>query len=233
MQYFQRSIGSPNITAAPQALPGGGASSVPPLHLQIGGEEGEIDTTDTPTFKTDGTQGDSLEKLIITKSAEALNQVIKEYQFDLWTGEEEVTVYASVPVNLELPNQLVAKVGGVYILISKISFELGVKIVQTRFKLDRQAQYEFALAVENKVSGKVTAAARKKNAETTNLSPHIKKEVPPGEKPVENGATLKFGLKAFFPFEELLGGKKMERIYVVKPRDESAAATVNTEPHRK
>jgi hypothetical protein len=141
------------------------------------------------------------------------------HHFDLGTGDEEVTAYAKVPVNLELPKPLVVRVDGIYVLISKISFQLGIKIVQTRFKLDRQAQYEFALAVESKVTGKVIAAARKKDAKTTNLSPWAQKEVPAGEKAVEDGSFMKIGLKAFFIFEEMLNGKMVERILVVKPSD--------------
>jgi hypothetical protein len=219
MQLFQRSIGQPNLTAAPQILPGGGIPPTPTLHLEIGGEEGETDTSFTPIVNADATPGDSLERLIIRKSAEALNQVIQGHHFDLGTGDEEVTAYAKVPVNLELPKPLVVRVDGIYVLISKISFQLGIKIVQTRFKLDRQAQYEFALAVESKVTGKVIAAARKKDAKTTNLSPWAQKEVPAGEKAVENGSFMKIGLKAFFIFEEMLNGKMVERILVVKPSD--------------
>ncbi len=106
-----------------------------------------------------------------------------------------------------------AKVDGIYILISRISFEVGVKILQTRFKLDRQAQYQFALAVESKVSGKITTATRKRDAHTTDLLAFEQKEVPVGAQPVENGMVLKFALKAFFPFEEVFAGQKPKRIY--------------------
>ena len=65
IQYFQRSIGSPDITAA--AAGASGRRCVhwfPRLHLHIGGEEGEVDTTDhalrtRPTAR----RRDSLEKL--------------------------------------------------------------------------------------------------------------------------------------------------------------------------
>jgi hypothetical protein len=221
IQYFQRSIGNPNITAAVQTIPGV-EPSAPRLNLQIGGEEGEVDTTFTATFKTDGMEGDSLEKLLINKSAEALAQVIQGHHFDLGTEEDDISAYVTVPVNLELPNQLVAKVDGTYILISKIAFDLGVKILQTRFKLDRQAQYQFALAVENKVSGKITTATRKRDTETTNLSAFARKEVPAGEQPVESGSILKFALKAFFPFAEVFAGQKPQRIYAASQPGKSS-----------
>jgi hypothetical protein len=228
MQYFQRSIGEPNLTAGVQVMRDGSVPPTPSLHIQIGGEEGETDTSATPLVNADATPGDTLEKLIIRKSAEAMNQVIQGHHFDLGTGDEEVTQYAKVTVNVEPPTPLVVRVDGLYVMISKISFQLGLKIIQTRFKLDRKAQYEFAFAVESKVTGKVTEATRKRGEATTDLYPWMKIGVPAGEKAVENGSFMKFGLKGFFAFDEMLNGKMVERVSVIKPPDVAVSADTNS-----
>ena len=198
-------------------MPDGSAPPTPALLLQIGGEEGETDTSSTPLVNADATPGDTLEKLIIRKSSEAMNQVIQGHHFDLGTGDEKVTKYAKVLVNVEPPTPLVVRVDGLYVMISKISFQLGLKIRQTRFKLDRKAQYEIAVAVESKVTGKVTEVTRKRGEATTDLYPWAKTGVPAGEQVVENSSFMKFGLKALFAFEEILNGQMVERVSVVKP----------------
>ena len=230
MQYFQRSIGEPSLTAGVQVMPEGGIPPTPAVLIQIGGEEGETDTSITPLVNADAMPGDSLEKLIIRKSAEAMNQVINGHHFDLGTGDEDVTEYAKVLVNVEPPTPLVVRVDGIYVMISRISFQLGLKIIQTRFKFDRQAQYEFALAVESKVTGKVTVASRRKDAATTELYPWANLGVPAGEQVVENGSFMKFGLRAFFLFEEMLNGKMVERVLAAQPPVVGASPADGTSP---
>jgi hypothetical protein len=88
-------------------------------------------------------------------------------------------------------------------MVPKFSFDLGIKISQSRITVDRAEKYLFALAVENCVNGKVSSAARERSAPHTVLS-ELRPEAPPpgGEAPVTNGSVLRVFLKPLFPFEE-------------------------------
>jgi hypothetical protein len=55
--------------------------------------------------------------------------------------------------------------------LSKIAFDLGLKVEQSRFQIDRSEPYAFALAVENCVQHQVTFAMRNKDAVVTELVP--------------------------------------------------------------
>jgi len=78
------------------------------------------------------------------------------------------------------------------------------------------------------VTGKVTEATRKRGEATTDLYPWMKIGVPAGEKAVENGSFMKFGLKGFFAFDEMLNGKMVERVSVIKPPDVAVSADTNS-----
>ncbi|MCU1269206.1 MAG: hypothetical protein JWN74_500 [Acidobacteriaceae bacterium] len=202
IQYFQRSIGNLKVDASTLALPGLPPKS-PHLDLHIVGEEGETGTTSTPTTKADGTSGETLEKIIVEKSAEALNQLVQSNNFIL--GEDDaIERWMKTPVNIEAPNTIVAQISGTPVFISRISFDLAVKITQHRFQYDRKARYQFALAIENKLTGKVTAATRLKDAEKTHLATIEPEKVEDREAVLKNGSVMKVTLKGFFPFEEAL-----------------------------
>jgi hypothetical protein len=109
----------------------------------------------------DGTVGEkTLEKHFAEGAEKALARAM-ETTFII-NGGEECTRYFHVGVNLVPPQ-------GVYTVVvapqrvlmsSKISFDLGLKISQSRITHDRAEQYRFALALENCVNGVVSAASR-------------------------------------------------------------------------
>jgi hypothetical protein len=190
------------VSAAALTLPGEQAA---PIHLNliIGDEESGEGTTSTSTVRPDGTPGDTLEKVIIDKSAEAFVQFVQNNGFML--GDEAATDrYAVTRVNIEPPNKIIVPINSRNVLISGISFDLAIKITQNRFQFDRKARYQFALAIENKITGKVMAATRVKDADFTDIT-KLRTQEPNGDEPVlENGSTMKITLKGFFSFEEYL-----------------------------
>jgi hypothetical protein len=92
--------------------------------------------------------------------------------------------------------------------LPRMTCEIGIRVVQSRFKFDRGDKYLFALAIENCISGAVYAASRTKDAETTTLQPLPPPPAPP-ENPekqaLRNGPIMRVVTKAFFDFKELEG----------------------------
>lgn len=208
MQYFQRSVGNLQVSATTLALHGEQPAPIH-LNLQIGNEETGEGTTSTATVKLDGTSGDNLEKIIIDKSAEALAQLVNKNNFLMGDGDG-IDRYVATRVDIQAPNNLIVPIGSRNVIVSKISLDLAVKITQNRFQLDRKALYQFVLAIENKVTGRVMAATRAKDSDITDLA-RLQSDEPNEDNPIlENGSTLKITLKGFFPFEEYLNASKIQ-----------------------
>ena len=95
---------------------------------------------------------------------------------------------------------------GEIIIIPKMSFNLGIKITQSRITVDRAKKYRFALALENCINGKTSSASRLMNAPQTVLTDIILvQDSCEGGAPFVNGSILRVFLKGFFPIEEMKG----------------------------
>jgi hypothetical protein len=90
----------------------------------------------------------------------------------------------------------------------KISFDLGIKISQSRVSHDRAEQYKLALALENCVNGTVSSASRSREAKVTTLS-QIDAKPEAGEGVLHNGSVLRVFIKGYFQYGETEG---LERI---------------------
>jgi hypothetical protein len=163
----------------------------------LGGPE-----SSTPTLKRDGSPGgDPLEKYLFDAAHKALAQALS--QFQMINGGAECTRYVLCPVNLVPDTPFRVPLNGEIIIIPKFSFDLAIKVAQSRITVDRAKQYKFALALENYVTGSISAASRPLDAALTTLAELGPKEPPPdGEAPFVNGTLLRVEIKGFFPFEE-------------------------------
>ncbi|MGA7385982.1 MAG: hypothetical protein WBW81_15210 [Methylocella sp.] len=96
---------------------------------------------------------------------------------------------------------------GEILIIPKISFDVAIKIIQSRITVDRAKQYKFALALENYVTGTISAASRSLDPDAlTTLAELGRKEPnPTNEVPFVNGSLLRVRVEGFFPFEETKG----------------------------
>lgn len=157
----------------------------------------------TSTLKMDGTPGgDSLEKHLFDAVQKALPQALTEFQ--MINGGAECTSYVLCPVNLVPTNAFLVPLNGEVIIIPKLTFDLGIKISQSRITVDRAKQYKFAVALENYVTGKISAASRQPDAAVTNLVELAPQVVSPnGEQPYINGSLMRVVIKGFFPFDEM------------------------------
>jgi hypothetical protein len=105
-----------------------------------------------------------------------------------------------------LPEQpLVLKIGDEVVLVDGISFELGLKYVQSPIRFDRREKFAFALAVQDCITNAVTAASQELACETTQLTTLIPSVQAPAQEAFVNGSVLKVILNSWFPFTEHQG----------------------------
>ena len=182
-------------------FPGATAYSVgPAVHLNL--RFGPDDTsTKTPIEPYPGLSDATFESLMEGIAAQVAQQVWKpEKLFDGLPGQRSFWKHADVAFN----GPVVVPQGFGKVFISKMSFDIGVRIHQSRFQMDRGARYVFALAVEDCVRGVTRSAARSKDEPFTVVSP-VRVEERQDEEPMRNGSILVVMLKGFFDFDELAG----------------------------
>lgn len=199
LQVIQPGIG--NVASEGATKIGNPFNNSPVAFNFVFGDEGPQSTT--TTLKRDGSPGgDSLEKYIFEAAQKALTQGLT--QFQMLNGGAECTRYVLCPVNLIPDVPFRVPQNGEIIIIPRITFDLGIKVCQSRVTVDRAKQYKFAVAVENFVTGKVSAASRQLDAALTNLV-ELGGQTPPsgGEQPYVNGSLLRVAIKGFFQFEEM------------------------------
>lgn len=201
LQVVQPSIGNP-VFHTPLII--GGLSDEPiSINLEFDGN-GPLSTT--PLLLTDGTVGKKSLEVHFAESAEkALSQAMQR-NFII-NGGAECTRYFHMEVNLMPDSPFEVPLGQRVLVSPKISFDLGIKISQTRITHDRAEQYKFALALENCVNGTVSSASRSREAAVTTLS-QIDTQ-PTGEGVLHNGSVLRVFIKGYFPYGETQG---LERI---------------------
>ena len=105
------------------------------------------------------------------------------------------------PVNVLPDVPFRVPMNGEILIIPKISFDVAIKIVQSRITVDRAKQYKFALALENYVTGTISAASRSldPDALTTLAELGRKEPLPTDEAPFVNGSLLRVESEGLFP----------------------------------
>lgn len=199
LQVIQPSIGNPAPHYA--AKIGNPFNNAPIAFNFVFGAEGP--ESSTPTLKEDGSSGGkSLEQYFFNATQKALPQVLA--QFQMINGGADGTTYVLCPVNLVPKKPVLVPVNGEVLIMPKWTFDLGIKISQTRITVDRAKQYKFAVALENYVTGKISAASRQIDAVLTNLAELGSMAEPrSGEQPFVNGSIMRVVIKGLFPFDEM------------------------------
>jgi len=170
------------------------------LNFEFGGD-GPV--SNTPTLKPDGSAGRSVEEHIFESAHKALIQALGA-AFTI-NGGETCTRYMLCPVNMILPEPFRIPHNGELLIIPNMSFDLGIKISQSRITVDRAKQYQFAVAVENRVNGNVSAASRRVDASSTTVAELVRPEISDPNDVLKNGAVMRVILKALFPMSEMSG----------------------------
>jgi restriction endonuclease len=198
LQVIQPSIGNIRTDGAFKI---GNPFVTTPITLPLAvGPEGF--TSCTRTLKRDGSPGGELfEKYLADAVQQALSNTLAQVQ--MINGGAECTGYVGSPVNLVPDVPFKIPLNGEVLMIPRMSFDLGIKIQQSRITVDRAQRYGFALALENFITGAVSAASRPTDANVTTLAELEIEEPPSGEQALVNGTLMRVVMKAFFPFEEI------------------------------
>jgi hypothetical protein len=118
-----------------------------PIQINLAfGDDGP--TSSTPTLKRDGSPGgEPLEKYIMDGVRQTFDLTLGK--FHLINAGEECTRYIGCPVNLVPDVPFRIPVNGEIIILPKVSFDMGIKVTQSRITVDRAKNFRFALALEN------------------------------------------------------------------------------------
>jgi hypothetical protein len=173
LQVIQPAIGNPSIQGASASVPFGRAIGSLSLSLSYGAE-GPLSSTPILNPEEDGV-------LLEARVSDAARKALAIFMAEAFTinGGAECTRYMLGKVNLEPLQPFVIAINNVRVTIPKMSFDLGIKILQSRITIDRAKQYMFALAIENCINGNVSTAARTLDADHTTLSPVVPIEAAP------------------------------------------------------
>ncbi len=198
LHVIQTSIGNPCFER-PIVV---GAPTNEPIVLNMEfNENGPVSST--KLLLPDGTIGKKpLEQHLVDGAEIALAQMM-ENSFII-NGGEECTRYFNIIVPLVSTSPFSILLGPRVLVSPKITFDLGLKISQSRITHDRAQQYRFALALENCVNGVVSAASRARENKVTTLAEIVPK--PRSDEAIlENGSVLRVFVKGYFPFSEMNG----------------------------
>ena len=195
LQVISRSIGN-------LALPGAGKigsqpRNTPILLTLVVGADGPVSVT--PTMMQDGSEGDSVERQILSGAAKVQQQRFCE-GFTI-NGGAEGTYHMVGSTVLNFTPPLMVPVQGETVVIPRVTFDLAFRIHQTRLTVDRARNFKFAVAIQNCVTGEKMSASRGIDEARTVLA-GIAPAVPTADV-VVNGQVLRAFTKGFFPFEEI------------------------------
>jgi hypothetical protein len=200
LQVIQPSVGNVVVDGG---MAVGNPTNGAPIYFNLEfGSQGPISST--PTLKKDGTPGGKDVEVYI---AETANQSMMEALGEPFTinGGEECTRYIGRPVNVQFTSPLTIPLNGAFVLIPKLSFQLGIKIMQSRITIDRAKQYRFALAVVNCINGNLSSVAKRIDGHETVLAEMVTLDGKSGEPPLVNGSIMRVILGGFFQIEEMNG----------------------------
>jgi hypothetical protein len=210
LQVMQPSIGNP-VFHNPVVF---GLPSNDPISINLEfNENGPVSTT--PLLLADGTIGKKSLEIHFAESAEKSLAQALERNFII-NGGAECTRYLNMEVNLLPDSPFKVPLGQRVLMSSKISFDLGIKISQSRISHDRAEQYKFALALENCINGTVSAASRSREATITTLS-QLDAETERDEGVLQNGSIFRVVIKGYFKYDEMKGLEKIPFESVSRP----------------
>jgi hypothetical protein len=195
MQFYQASLGNLKITRAAQL---GAPSAILKLNLGGGPEQSVTPTLDATTQQP----GPSLEELIEATAARSLSAATQA-DFTI-NGGVECTTYGLAPVVIKPQVPIVLPQASGALLIHELTYDLGIRIDQKPFRVDRLESYEFALIVEDCVRNALSTASKRHDEPNVQLE-ELTERQPTADELLRNGSVLKIYLKGFFAFDELKG----------------------------
>jgi hypothetical protein len=200
LQVIQGSFGNP-ILHDPKIMSQQGTEAKPvSINLNFN-EKGPVSST--PLLLPNGQRAQNdLEKYILHGTQEGLRRFTASAT-PLNGGNDGTSCFVAA-MNLIPDKPFAIPQDNMLTVVPKISFDLGIKVSQSRMRHDRAEKYLFALAVENCINGSVSSAARPKNDANTELT---LLPAPNPERPKDalvNGSIIRVFVAVMFPFEDML-----------------------------
>lgn len=196
------------------AFPGLYMFGTPTINFNFNFGDSSATSSKTPIQPIEGLAEHTLEALILATVEQSARQLwVPEVLFEGNDGDRLFWKHASAKVN---PPAICAMANGTA-FIPEISFDIGLKITQSRFQMDRGAKLSFMLAVEDCITGLTTAATRERDANNTTLVELMRAESSKSGV-LQNGSIMCFGVKGFFSFEELSGLRNGEFRDIIKSK---------------
>jgi hypothetical protein len=104
---------------------------------------------------------------------------------------------------------------GAFCLITKINFDIGLSILQSRITVDRAEKFSFVLAIDDHVKNVRKAVSKEKTAELADIAILRDAPVDASKGPVvENGSIMSAWTSYFFPFDDVSGLPKGDKLDV-------------------
>lgn len=173
----------------------------PPLDLRC--RDGVAESA-TPLLKPDGSRFDlTLEDAILEALGKNTERALAET--GLFNGGEAGIYYLGCPFVLRPSEPFVIPTETGTLTIPELKVDAGLRFDQSRVTVDRGEQLEFSLAVESKVTGKVSTASRAIGANATILDDAAEPRDERAEPALTNGMVARVMLKSFFDFSEMSG----------------------------
>lgn len=175
-------------------------SPTPPEAISIALELGFPEHVSSTPARLGSGEETTLERLVERLARETARSVYRPLRID-FDGEQDgqvkgvthVTVAFSSPIHIRLPTAIVEA--------SRLEFDVGLHVDQSRIQIDRASGYAFALAVENCVNKTVMTAARAKGADRTQLKPSVP-STDQNKDAFQNGSLAQVWVGHLLPFSD-------------------------------
>ena len=166
-----------------------------PLPLALDSTEGGRSSV-TP-LEIPGRPKTTLEELLLRTARGSAEQLYRPVVLD-FDGAEEGELLRKIKVRIKPDKAAEVTTMGTVLLLPEIAYELGVKITQSRIRVDRGSDYAFVLAVEDCISRTMTIASRRQADDRTTLTDTD--DTPEEGEPYENGSIASLWLRGLLPF---------------------------------
>lgn len=172
----------------------------PQINIELGNDKNK--NSKTKIAKDDGAIT-TLEEILDIKTLDVLNTIF-EKPF-LFNNGTKGTYYIQQRINIKSQRPIKVLLPGAIILLPEIKFDLGIKIEQSEFNMDRMTPYTYALAVEDCVRNKLFSATKKRTdaSEVIQTEIGIDQAVKSREDVLVNGSIIRVNLKGWFDPKEL------------------------------
>jgi hypothetical protein len=168
LQYVFRAFGPITFQGTALVAPGQIPPQISPLNLSLDSE----DKTSTPVLNALGTpHEDTLENILDRASFDVIEKNLPQGHVGTSDDGDRRVGYVLVRVNVPFSIPLQIRLGETWVMCSLLEFDLGIRIEQVRYVLDRANAFVYALAVENCISGESHALGRRRGSGALDFNP--------------------------------------------------------------